>query len=379
MRFSGWFVGVLRGLDLVWESATPPTHIWEKSPKKTLFFFVFFGGGASLSGAGVHLNNICTKVPSDKEGGGWGGEAACGGGVGRGLCVKGWRLATGSRVRFPNLLLWSIMLVGDSDQRLACLGKVCWIIAHLSQLLKLHLSGTGATLCWVTRRGGGGACECEGDSVGILLLGRRFKQKSIKGLKASQFIKTFELKKETVTNIGLHVFSSFVSYYNYCLSVSVSINNCICTCICIWACISICMFSPHLLPVHYIIVMSLSEGGSRQKRRESSRSCSECCNRFRVQTQGWTKEENKICFKIVLCSEQGWSGGGLSCNHLIFEVLDEDGRYTRLALAQRMIWWDRLEMMGEDKACGGNRRSGTRRWIGLRSAYFQCNCICNCD
>ena len=26
MRFSGWFVGVLRGLDLVWESATPPTH-----------------------------------------------------------------------------------------------------------------------------------------------------------------------------------------------------------------------------------------------------------------------------------------------------------------------------------------------------------------
>ena len=101
------------------------------------------------------------------------------------------------------------------------------------------------------------------------------------------------------------------------------------------------MFSPHLLPVHYIIVMSLSEGGSRQKRRESSRSCSECCNRFRVQTQGWTKEENKICSKIVLCSEQGWSGGGLSCNHLIFEVLDEDGRYTRLALAQRMIWWDR--------------------------------------
>ena len=38
-RFSGWFWGVLRGLDLVWESATPPTHIWERSPKKKRFFF----------------------------------------------------------------------------------------------------------------------------------------------------------------------------------------------------------------------------------------------------------------------------------------------------------------------------------------------------
>ena len=39
-RFSGWFGGVLRGLDLVWESATPPTHIWERSPKKNRFFFL---------------------------------------------------------------------------------------------------------------------------------------------------------------------------------------------------------------------------------------------------------------------------------------------------------------------------------------------------
>ena len=31
---------ILRGLDLVWESATtPPIHIWEKSPKKKTFFF----------------------------------------------------------------------------------------------------------------------------------------------------------------------------------------------------------------------------------------------------------------------------------------------------------------------------------------------------
>ena len=34
------FGGVLRGLDLVWESATPPTHIWERSPKKKRFFFL---------------------------------------------------------------------------------------------------------------------------------------------------------------------------------------------------------------------------------------------------------------------------------------------------------------------------------------------------
>ena len=31
-----------RGLDLVWESATPTTHIWERSPKKKRFFFGSF-------------------------------------------------------------------------------------------------------------------------------------------------------------------------------------------------------------------------------------------------------------------------------------------------------------------------------------------------
>ena len=30
--------GVWRGLDLVWESATPPTHIWERYPQKKTFF-----------------------------------------------------------------------------------------------------------------------------------------------------------------------------------------------------------------------------------------------------------------------------------------------------------------------------------------------------
>ena len=39
-RFSGWFGGVLRGLNLVWESATPPTHIWERYPKKTGFLYL---------------------------------------------------------------------------------------------------------------------------------------------------------------------------------------------------------------------------------------------------------------------------------------------------------------------------------------------------
>ena len=35
----GQFGGFLRGLDLVWESATAPTHIWERYPKKTVFFW----------------------------------------------------------------------------------------------------------------------------------------------------------------------------------------------------------------------------------------------------------------------------------------------------------------------------------------------------
>ena len=33
-----WLIWGLRGLDLVWESATPPTHIWERYPKKKSFF-----------------------------------------------------------------------------------------------------------------------------------------------------------------------------------------------------------------------------------------------------------------------------------------------------------------------------------------------------
>ena len=36
----GGFGRVLRGLDLVWESATPPTHIWERSPKKKFFLLL---------------------------------------------------------------------------------------------------------------------------------------------------------------------------------------------------------------------------------------------------------------------------------------------------------------------------------------------------
>ena len=36
-----FFIRVLRDLDLGWESATPPTHIWERSPKKNVFFILF--------------------------------------------------------------------------------------------------------------------------------------------------------------------------------------------------------------------------------------------------------------------------------------------------------------------------------------------------
>ena len=42
--FRGDLVFFLRGLDLVWESATPPTHNLEKYKNKTLFC-CFFGGG----------------------------------------------------------------------------------------------------------------------------------------------------------------------------------------------------------------------------------------------------------------------------------------------------------------------------------------------
>ena len=35
------FAVILRGLGLVWESATLPTHIWERSPKKNVFFYTF--------------------------------------------------------------------------------------------------------------------------------------------------------------------------------------------------------------------------------------------------------------------------------------------------------------------------------------------------
>ena len=45
--FQGDLVFLLRVLDRVWESATPPTHTWEKSPKKSFFFFFFFWGGGS--------------------------------------------------------------------------------------------------------------------------------------------------------------------------------------------------------------------------------------------------------------------------------------------------------------------------------------------
>ena len=33
-----WVSIMCKGLDIVWESATPPIHIWERSPKKNVFF-----------------------------------------------------------------------------------------------------------------------------------------------------------------------------------------------------------------------------------------------------------------------------------------------------------------------------------------------------
>ena len=34
-----WVSIMCKGLDIVWESATPPIHIWEKSPQKKRFYF----------------------------------------------------------------------------------------------------------------------------------------------------------------------------------------------------------------------------------------------------------------------------------------------------------------------------------------------------
>ena len=62
-QFSRWFGGVLRGLGLVWESATLPTHIWERSPKKNGLFWtpplmliihsiIAFISGAGCPGSG---------------------------------------------------------------------------------------------------------------------------------------------------------------------------------------------------------------------------------------------------------------------------------------------------------------------------------------
>ena len=47
----------MRGLDLVWESATPPTHIWEEFLQKYVFVFVFFlvGGVVPNTSYGISL------------------------------------------------------------------------------------------------------------------------------------------------------------------------------------------------------------------------------------------------------------------------------------------------------------------------------------
>ena len=53
--------GVFRGLDLVWESATPPTYIWERSPKKKTVFFLaapLRGKDRSLLVVGTYTDSV---------------------------------------------------------------------------------------------------------------------------------------------------------------------------------------------------------------------------------------------------------------------------------------------------------------------------------
>ena len=64
--FRGDFL-LLRGLDLVWDSATPPTHIWERSPKKTFLFCTFPKTVQCLSSVCVSLSmNVKIFLGSQK-------------------------------------------------------------------------------------------------------------------------------------------------------------------------------------------------------------------------------------------------------------------------------------------------------------------------
>ena len=62
--FRGNLGGWLRGLDLVWESATPPTHIWKNFKKKTFFFETF-------PYSPVHVRTTVSKPWNRWGGGGW--------------------------------------------------------------------------------------------------------------------------------------------------------------------------------------------------------------------------------------------------------------------------------------------------------------------
>ena len=54
------FGGVLRGSDLVWESATPPTHIWETFPPKNvrLVYTRYIDGDLLTADKSVFFNKL---------------------------------------------------------------------------------------------------------------------------------------------------------------------------------------------------------------------------------------------------------------------------------------------------------------------------------
>ena len=65
----GDFGGVLRGLDLVWESATPPTHIWEKSLKKSFFLpsLICFQHKSSYSSVFIRIHPEEENMPPNEN------------------------------------------------------------------------------------------------------------------------------------------------------------------------------------------------------------------------------------------------------------------------------------------------------------------------
>ena len=60
-----WFF--LRGLNLVRESATPPTHIWERYPKKNVVFFGSFPDSSYVSSKYTLTNSLSSQLEEQAE------------------------------------------------------------------------------------------------------------------------------------------------------------------------------------------------------------------------------------------------------------------------------------------------------------------------